>query len=146
GTTEKKLLSGEQITSSPAMKSISLKEEIAWSRNAEKHLALLKVQAEILPTTKQQASGRVEGAAPAKLTGFEVVSIKPVERNVTVMVGIDVYPGGRVRFSGQTLKSLITIAYGLSYWQISGGESWTETDRYNVEAKASAEPGEIFSL
>ena len=161
GTTEKKLLPGEQITSSPAMKLISLKEEIAWSRNAEKHLALLKVQAAIPPSTeqqtsgrvqaaippitKQQPSGRVEDAAPAKRMEFEVVSIKPKGPG-DYMVGTEVYPGGRVRLLGQTLKSLITIAYGLSHWQISGGESWTETDMYNVEAKPPDEPGVIFSL
>jgi uncharacterized protein (TIGR03435 family) len=177
GTTEKKLLPGQQLASNPALKSISLKEEIAWSRNAEKHLALLEVQTEPPvseqktsagvqttippvaehptsasvqtakpPTIPHQTSGRVEDAAPAKRMEFEVVSIKPIAPNNPVMVDIEVYPGGRVQFLGQTVQSLIAIAYGLSYWQVSGGEPWMEKDAFNVEAKPTAEPGVIFNL
>ena len=83
--------------------------------------------------TKQQPPGRVEDAAPAKRMEFEVVSIKPKGPG-DYMVGTEVYPGGRVRLLGQTLQSLIGIAYGLSYWQISGGESWMEKDQYYIEA------------
>ena len=35
------------------------------------------------------------------------------------------------------LKTLIATAFGLSYWQISGGDEWTGNDLYNVEAKPS---------
>ena len=51
------------------------------------------------------------------------------------MVGVEVYPGGRVVISGLSLKALTATAFRLSYWQISGGDAWTEKDDYNVEAK-----------
>jgi len=69
---------------------------------------------------------------------FEVASIKPVDPNVPRMVGVKVHPGGRLVISSMPLKSLITAAFQLSYWQISGGEAWVEKDEYNVEAKPAA--------
>jgi len=42
GTTEKKLLPGEQVTTSPKMEPLLVKEEIAWSRKAEARMALLE--------------------------------------------------------------------------------------------------------
>jgi len=68
---------------------------------------------------------------------FEVASIKPVDPNVPHMVGVKVYPGGRVMLSSLPLKTLTAIAFRLSYWQISGGDAWIEKDDYNVEAKPS---------
>ncbi len=34
-----------------------------------------------------------------------------------------------------SLKSLVTTAFDVSYWQLSGGEKWMEEDTYDVEAK-----------
>jgi uncharacterized protein (TIGR03435 family) len=81
-------------------------------------------------------------AAPDKaqtvaLPEFEVASIKPVEPNVPHRIGATVYPGGRVVLSTFNLKSLIVAAFGVSFWQISGGEEWTGKDEYNVEANPS---------
>src|SRR6185503_12404742 len=46
-----------------------------------------------------------------------------------------VYPGGRLVISGFNLRNMVAAAFGLSYWQISGGDEWTGTDIYKVEAK-----------
>ena len=70
-----------------------------------------------------------------ELPEFEVASVKPVDPNVPHMVGVEVYPRGRVVISGLSLKALTATAFRLSYWQISGGDAWTEKDDYNVEAK-----------
>ncbi|MGD0497354.1 MAG: M56 family metallopeptidase [Bryobacteraceae bacterium] len=70
--------------------------------------------------------------APA---AFEVASIKPVDPNVPHKVGLTIYPGGRVVIPTTTLKSLTATAFGLSYWQVSGGDAWTEKNEYDVEAK-----------
>jgi uncharacterized protein (TIGR03435 family) len=70
-----------------------------------------------------------------KLPEFEVASVKPVVPNVPHMVGVRVYPGGRVVISTLSLKALIATAFRLPYWQISGGDAWTEKDEYDVEAK-----------
>ena len=66
---------------------------------------------------------------------FEVASVKPVEPNVPHMVGVKIYPGARVQISALPLKGLIAIAFGVSYWQISGGEPWMEKDNFDIEAK-----------
>jgi uncharacterized protein (TIGR03435 family) len=73
----------------------------------------------------------------AGLPEFEVASVKPVEPNVPHMVGVKVYPGGRVVITTMPLKALTAIAFRLSYWQISGGEAWIAKDEYDVEAKPS---------
>ena len=66
---------------------------------------------------------------------FEVASIKPVDPNVPHMVGVKIHPGARVMISALPLKGLIAIAFGISYWQISGGEPWIEKDNFDIEAK-----------
>ncbi len=66
---------------------------------------------------------------------FEVATIKPVEPNVPHMVGMKVFPGGRVVASTLNLHMLISAAFRLSYWQISGGEEWIDKEEYNIEAK-----------
>jgi uncharacterized protein (TIGR03435 family) len=73
--------------------------------------------------------------AVAGLQEFDVASVKPVQPNVPHMVGVKVYPGGRVVISTMPLKGLTVIAFRLSYWQISGGEAWVANDEYDVEAK-----------
>src|SRR5688572_15747028 len=70
---------------------------------------------------------------------FEVASVRPAGPGVSG--GVTVYPGGRVRLAGMSLKALIGTALGLSYWQISGGEDWTEKDRYVIEARAPENAG-----
>lgn len=66
---------------------------------------------------------------------FEVATIKPVSPHGQHLVGVFVYPGGRVLLSGMSLKDLICAAFNLSYWQLSGGESWMESIKYDVVAK-----------
>jgi uncharacterized protein (TIGR03435 family) len=73
----------------------------------------------------------------SKLLEFEVATIKPVDPNVGHMVGVEVYPGGRVVINGTSLKVLVSIAFHLSYWQMSGGDEWVAKNEYNVEAKPS---------
>ena len=72
---------------------------------------------------------------------FEVASIKLLEPNVPREMGVKVYPGGRVVISGFSLRNLIATAFQLSYWQISGGENWTQNDEYIVEAKPEESVG-----
>lgn len=51
------------------------------------------------------------------------------------MVGVNVYPGGRVVIESVPLKTLISIAFNVSWWQISGGDQWIDKTEFNVEAK-----------
>jgi uncharacterized protein (TIGR03435 family) len=76
---------------------------------------------------------------PEKLPRFEVATIKPAPP--TGMMGVQVYPGGRVVISHFPLKTLMQAAFKAGYWQITGGETWTHTDLYTVEAKPSEADG-----
>ena len=76
---------------------------------------------------------------------FEAASIKP---NVSASPGRRMgVPGGRFVATNVTLKELIATAYGLPgllpqallNYQISGGPSWIESDRFDVEATAAGE-------
>ena len=82
-------------------------------------------------------SGTAQDKPAAELPAFEVASIKPIEPGVGGWMGVQVHAGGRVVISALPLKTLITTAFGVSYWQISGGNKWTGEDRYYLEAKPS---------
>ena len=70
---------------------------------------------------------------------FEVASIKPIDVHAAVHYsGLNIYPGGRVVIPTTTLKGLIVTAFGVSYWQLSGGEPWMEKEQYDLEAKPPA--------
>jgi len=81
--------------------------------------------------------------ATGPLPSFEVATVKPVDMQSGTMhtMGVMVYPGGRVRIQGFPLKSLIMVAFNLSYWQISGGDDWTAKVEYDVEGKPSDSSG-----
>lgn len=70
---------------------------------------------------------------------FAVASIKPVDRTAAIEIGTSVYPDGRILIRAASVKSLIASAFGLASWQIAGGEPWTQSDLYVVEAKPSEE-------
>ena len=80
-------------------------------------------------------AGRVAGQPPAPKE-FEVASVRPNRLNDRI-VTIDVGPGGRFAARGYTLKLLIQRAYGVMGWNISGGPSWLDEERYDVSAKAA---------
>lgn len=73
--------------------------------------------------------------ATVHLPEFEVASVKLNDPSVQRPMGAHIYPGGRLQIVQANLKSLVATAFGLSYWQISGGEAWTEKENYDIEAK-----------
>jgi len=68
------------------------------------------------------------------LPRFDVATIKPIDPKAMQYGGINIYPGGRIVYGNVSLKQLVCTAFNLSYWQLSGGEDWTGTAAYNVEA------------
>ena len=72
------------------------------------------------------------GSAP--LT-FEVASIKPSAAD-THGTMVQVQPGGGLRVTGISLKSLLAMAYNVRDFQITGGPGWTSSDRYDLTAKS----------
>jgi bla regulator protein blaR1 len=78
--------------------------------------------------------------APAPLT-FEVASIKPSAQNCgpgpcPAMIRRE--PGGGLRVAGVPLKMLISFAYDVRDFQITGGPAWINTDRFDINAKGES--------
>jgi len=71
-------------------------------------------------------------AVPASAS-FEVASIKP-DRSGDMRFFVTWQPG-RFNATGMTVKFLITIAYDVKDFQVSGGLSWVNSERYDIEAK-----------
>jgi uncharacterized protein (TIGR03435 family) len=71
---------------------------------------------------------------------YEVASIRPAdpnERSVRLGPG----PGGGFQATNVSLRQLITFAYGIREFQLSGGPGWIGSERYNVVTKVeNAEP------
>jgi len=64
---------------------------------------------------------------------FEVASIKPNhsgDRRFFVS-----WQPGRFNATGMTLKFLITIAYDVKEFQVTGGPGWVNSERYDIDAK-----------
>lgn len=72
--------------------------------------------------------------------GFDVAAIKPNNSGANVL-GIRVVPGGGLRAVNATLKSLISEAYQVRDFELSGGPAWLGSARYDIEAKGQLEPG-----
>ena len=66
---------------------------------------------------------------------FDVASIKPAAAGVR---GYSIQPlHDRLSARNVTLKHLVSEAYHVYEFQISGGPKWIDSDRFDVEAKAS---------
>jgi bla regulator protein blaR1 len=66
---------------------------------------------------------------------FEVATVKtsdPGQRGSSIMN----QPGGRLVVSGMPLRALVTFAYRVRDFQISGGPGWMVSDRWDIEARA----------
>ena len=69
----------------------------------------------------------------AQLT-FEVASIKPANPD-TPGSSIQFMPGGGLKMTGIPLRAMITFAYDVRDFQISGGPGWMGTERFDVMAR-----------
>jgi uncharacterized protein (TIGR03435 family) len=81
-------------------------------------------------------AGLARAQAPAPRPEFEVASVKPNTAGKN-MVMIRPPAGGRFTATNARLKMLITIAYNVKNFEISGGPGWITSDGFDVEAKAS---------
>jgi uncharacterized protein (TIGR03435 family) len=76
------------------------------------------------------AHGSAQPAAPA----FEVASVKPSKAKDN---GYWNSSAGYLVMRNQSLKKLIQIAYRVRDDQVSGGPKWTDSDRFEVDARAA---------
>jgi uncharacterized protein (TIGR03435 family) len=84
----------------------------------------------------------VASQVPAQKPSFPVASVKPGLAGDNRSGGVGVEPSGRFFATNATLKQVMLNAYRVHDYQILGGPSWIETDRWNIEAKS--EPDSIF--
>jgi uncharacterized protein (TIGR03435 family) len=74
------------------------------------------------------------GQPPAAPLKFEVASVKPSAPDWHGMFS-RYLPGGGLRITGATLQNLISMAYGVLGFQISGGPKWIDNDRFDIDAR-----------
>jgi bla regulator protein BlaR1 len=74
-----------------------------------------------------------EAARPA----FEVASIK---RNVSGDPGYRYGMGPHTHVESATFKDLVSLAYDVKDFQVSGGPGWINSDRYDIDATAEGAP------
>ncbi|HLK65411.1 MAG TPA: TIGR03435 family protein [Bryobacteraceae bacterium] len=84
----------------------------------------------VLPTPAQPPTDK-----PVRLE-FEVASLKPNQSGNTGY-SIAPRPGGKLQANNINLKRMIAVAYSLTDFQIFSNLSWLETQRYDMDAKAS---------
>jgi len=84
--------------------------------------------------------GWAQTAASAPRAEFEVASIKP-NNGIDEKPGMTVLYGGHLTARYMSVRILIGAAYDIDEsFQISGGQRWTETERYDISAQA---PGDV---
>src|SRR5262245_19187068 len=69
---------------------------------------------------------------------FEVASIKPNQSGAAFST-YGVRPGGRFIATNTSLKELILLCYQILGFQLEGVESWVESERFDINAKADGE-------
>jgi uncharacterized protein (TIGR03435 family) len=80
-------------------------------------------------------SGMCAQMADGKPTiAFEAATIKPPDPNVSQPVGFYSYPGGRVHLGAADLKMLVSYAFHVEMYQVSGLPAWADAARYNIDA------------
>lgn len=84
-------------------------------------------------------------ATPAQV--FEVASVKP-NKSGTTSSSMRLQPGGRFNALNVTVRDLIRFAHVVQPFQIEGGLSWLDSDRFDVMAKVEGDipplpPGQL---
>jgi len=73
---------------------------------------------------------------------FEIASVKQHDANIRQNVNLRIGPGGRLSITNLELKYIIERAYDLKDYQVIGEPAWLLTDRFDIDAKATGDPGE----
>lgn len=93
----------------------------------------------------------IHGQSAKEPLTFEVASIKPSSPDLRGL-RLQIQPGGGLKIMGATLKSLVTFAYDVRDFQVSGGPGWINSDRFDILARverssaaenAAAEPPQM---
>ncbi|HEX5227330.1 MAG TPA: TIGR03435 family protein [Bryobacteraceae bacterium] len=76
---------------------------------------------------------------PAPRPEFEVASIK-LNKSATPFVRVQPPRGGRFSATNIPIQFLVTMAYRIKDFQLSGAPAWWTSERYDIEAKADGNP------
>jgi uncharacterized protein (TIGR03435 family) len=106
-------------------------------------VATVVIAVPVLFGLARQAETQSQPAGSGSLKTFEVASVKP-NRSGDRRMQIGDTPGG-FRAVNVTPKMLIEFAYNVKDPQLSGGPSWIETERYDIDAKADDPPDDSVS-
>jgi uncharacterized protein DUF3738 len=91
------------------------------------------------PRLVAQSFGAPAGTVPAPdpnvPLNFEAASIKQSDTKTPGM-GIRRQPGGRFNTINTPVKILITFAYQIQDFQLSGGPGWISSDRFDIVGRA----------
>lgn len=90
----------------------------------------------VLVATAVLAVGMLGQPQPTSPT-FEVASIKPHPEPITSSGSST--SGSRTTWTAATLMTLVSNAYELNYYQISGGPPWTTSAHFDIVAKADGD-------
>jgi uncharacterized protein (TIGR03435 family) len=84
--------------------------------------------------THNESAQRI-GNSGIKLAQFEVATIRPARMDPGTPIGLFTYPGGEVIARNYTLRLLMMEAFRVQSFQIEGGPSWVNNNRYDIVAK-----------
>lgn len=76
---------------------------------------------------------------------FEVASVKPTPPETRLVGDLGTYPGGRIRAINCTLEYLISEAFDVRPFQISGGPNWMRTNGFDIDARPPADSKSIHA-
>src|SRR5262245_21030490 len=76
---------------------------------------------------------------PSNAPVFDVAAVKANKSGPGPAFGLILLPGGRVFAQNVSLRELIRAAYALEDSQLDGGAAWIGSERFDVEARASAD-------
>ena len=80
-----------------------------------------------------------QAPAPTDSFNFEVATLKQ-NKSGERGGGIRRLPGGRVTVTNMAARQLITFAYQLGQFQLTGGPSWLADDKFDITAKMEGNP------
>jgi uncharacterized protein (TIGR03435 family) len=83
--------------------------------------------------------------APTSQPSYEVASIKPDHSNDSPALMRAMFTNDGLTAEGMTAKFLIGLAYNVKDFQVSGGPSWAESERFTVDAKIGLSEIEAFN-
>src|ERR1700733_10297790 len=84
---------------------------------------------------------RIAQAQSLSLPQFEAASIKRSPQGNLRGSTFESLPGGGLRIVNGTLRAILETAYNFQEFQILGGPSWVNSERYDILARSPDNPG-----